>query len=144
MKITPLLILLGFTIGFAFPSFAQEQKAVDPKVRQGIEAAETAFQDAYNKHDATAIAELHTQDAVELRTWQGSFSGQEAIQKMFEADFAKPIGKMNNKIIQVIPVDGAEVCAIIDTNVGGNVGKVIRVYVFGVPTWKIRMTYVRF
>jgi len=143
MKITPLLILLGFTIGFAFPSFAQEQKAVDPKVRQGIEAAETAFQDAYNKHDATAIAELHTQDAVELRTWQGSFSGQEAIQKMFEADFAKPPGKMDNKIVQLIRVN-PEICAIIDSNVGGNIGDVVRVYVPGYPTWKIRMTYVRF
>src|SRR6516225_12452937 len=129
MEIRLLLSLAGLALGFALPTVAQEQKTVDPKVRQEIEAVETAFQDAYNKHDATAIAELHTQDAVELRTWQGSFSGQEAIQKMFEADFAKPIGKMNNKIIQVIPVDGAEVCAIIDTNVGGNVGKVIRVYV---------------
>jgi hypothetical protein len=143
MKIRLLLGLAGLALGFALPTVAQEQKTVDPKVRQEIEAVETAFQDAYNKHDAAAIAALHTQDAVELRTWQGSFSGQEAIQKMFEADFAKPPGKMDNKIVQLIRVN-PEICAIIDSNVGGNIGDVVRVYVPGYPTWKIRMTYVRF
>ena len=60
MKITPVLILLGFTIGFALPIFAQEQKAVDPEVRQQIEAVMMKFEEAYNKYDAPAIAELHT------------------------------------------------------------------------------------
>ena len=143
MKIRLLLSLAGLALGFALPTAAQEQKTVDPKMRREIEAVEMAFQDAYNKHDAAAIAELHTQDAVELRTWQGSFSGQEAIQKMFEADFAKLPGKMDNKIIQVNRVSG-EICAIIDTNVGGNIGHAVRVYTFGTPTWKIRMTYVTF
>jgi hypothetical protein len=143
MKTFLLLALTGLAIGFALPTFAQEQKTVDPKVRQEIEAVETAFQDAYKKHDAAAIAALHTQDAVELRTWQGSFFGQEAIQKMYEADFPQHLGKMDNKIVQVIPVN-AEICAIINTNVGGNIGHVARVYVFRVSTWKIRMTYVTF
>jgi ketosteroid isomerase-like protein len=138
-----LLSLAGLALGFALPVAAQEQRTIDPKIRQEVEAVETAFQDAYNKHDAAAIAALHTQDAVELRAWQGSFSGQEAIQKMFEADFAKLPGNMDNKIVQMNRVSG-EICAIIDTNVGGNIGHAVRVYTFGAPTWKIRMTYVTF
>jgi len=143
MEIRLLLSLAGLAIGFAGPIFAQEQRTVDPKVRQNIEAVETAFQDAYNKHDATAIAALHTLDAVELRTRQESFCGQKAIQKMFEANFAKHPGKMDNKIVKVIRIN-PEMCAIIDSNVGGNIADVVRVYVPGYPTWKIRMTYVRF
>src|SRR6516165_6281692 len=120
MKIRLLLGLAGLALGFALPTVAQEQKTVDPKVRQNIEAVETAFQDAYNKHDATAIAALHTLDAVELRTPQESFCGQKAIQKMFEANFAKHPGKMDNKIVKVIRIN-PEMCAIIDSNVGGNI-----------------------
>jgi len=112
-------------------------------VRQGIEAVETAFQDAYNKHDAAAIAALHTPDAVEVRTWQGVFSGQQRIKEVFENDFVGSPGKMANKIVEIHQVDGFG-CAIIDTTVGGNIGHVVRVYVPGGPTWKISMSYVSF
>ena len=40
MKIRVLLALAGLAVGFALPIFAQEQKAVDPKARQEIEAIE--------------------------------------------------------------------------------------------------------
>jgi ketosteroid isomerase-like protein len=143
MKTRLLLTVIALAISFALPTFAQEQKTVDPKVRQEIEAIEAAFQEAHNNRDAAAIAALHTSDAVEVRSWQGLFSGQQAIQKMYEADFAKNPGKMANKILELYQV-GGDVCAIIDTNVGGTIGHVVRVYVPGFPTWKIRLTYVRF
>ena len=143
MKIHVLLTLAGLAIGFVLPTVAQEQKVVDPKARQEIEAIEAAFLEAHNNRDAATIAALHTSDTVEVRSWQGLFSGQQAIQKMYEADFAKNPGKMVNKILEMYQV-GGDVCAIIDSNVGGTIVHVVRVYAPGFPTWKIRMTYVRF
>jgi len=143
MKMRLALASVGLAVGFALPIFAQEQKTVDPKARQEIEAIEATFQEAHNNRDAAAIAALHTSDTVEVRSWQGLFSGQQAIQKMYEADFAKNPGKMANKILEMYQV-GGDVCAIIDSNVGGTIVHVVRVYAPGFPTWKIRMTYVRF
>ena len=67
MKIRLLLTLAGLTMGFALPAFAQEQKTVDPKMRQEVEAIEMKFQEAYNNRDVATISALHTQDAVEVR-----------------------------------------------------------------------------
>jgi ketosteroid isomerase-like protein len=53
-------------ISFALPTNAQEQKTVDPKTRQEIEAVGMQFGEAYNKHDAAAVAALYTQDAVRV------------------------------------------------------------------------------
>jgi hypothetical protein len=61
---TRLFVLAGLAIGFALPTFAQEQKTVDPETRQQIEAALMKFQEAFNKHDAAAIADLFALDAV--------------------------------------------------------------------------------
>jgi hypothetical protein len=61
------------------PAFAQEKDAVDPEVYQQIEAALNQYDEAYNKHDAAAIAALLTQDAVEVLGWEergGGVSGQ--------------------------------------------------------------------
>jgi hypothetical protein len=63
MKIRLVVALVGFAIGFAVPTFAQEQNKVDPEVRQQIEATYNKRIDALNKQDAAAAA-LYTQDAV--------------------------------------------------------------------------------
>ena len=60
MKIHLLLALVGSAFGFVMPVFAQEQNTVDPEVRQQIEAVHMKFYEAYNKHDAAAIAALFT------------------------------------------------------------------------------------
>ena len=78
-----LFALAGLAIGFALPTFAREKNAVAPRVYQQIEAVFAQFQEAFNKHDAAAMAALYTQDAVEARSWQGMASGREAIQKRF-------------------------------------------------------------
>jgi hypothetical protein len=71
MKTRLLVSLVVLAMGFALPNFAQEKNAVVPEIRQQIEAVFAQFQEAYNKHDAAAMAALHTQDAVEFRSWQG-------------------------------------------------------------------------
>ena len=85
-------------MGFALPIFAQQTE-----VRQQIEAIEMKLQEAYNNRDVAAIAALYTENAVEVWNWAGggTFSGQEAIRKMFADEFAKNPGKMVNTIVQV-------------------------------------------
>ena len=143
MKIRSVVALLALAITSALPTFAQGQKAVDPEVRKQIEAVFAQFQEAYNKHDAAAMAALHTQTAVEVRSWQGLATGREAIVKRLESDFARNPGKMVNELVEVYPI-GNDICAIFDTTVGGQKGHSVTIYVREGDGWKIRMTYVRF
>ena len=69
MKILLAVALAALAISFALPTFTQEQKAVDPQVRQQIEDVSMKFQEAYNNRDAAIIAALHTGDAIEVRSW---------------------------------------------------------------------------
>ena len=64
MKMRLLPALAALAIGFVVPALAQEQNTIDPEVRQQIEAAVMKFDEAFNKHDAAAIAALYTQDTV--------------------------------------------------------------------------------
>ncbi len=144
MKIRLLLTLAGLAFGFALPTFAQEQNAVDPQVRQQIEAVLVKFEEAYNKYDAAAMAALHTQDAVEVRAWVsagGLASGRQAIEKRFAADFASSPPKMVNELVRVYAI-GNDICAITDTTVGTWKGHAVTIYVRDADTWKIRMAYV--
>ena len=88
MKIRLLLALAGLAFGFAF-SVAQAERAIDPQDRQQIEAVFMKFQEAFNKRDAAAIAALHTQDAIDVRSWVsaggGLFSARQAIEEMFKS-----------------------------------------------------------
>ena len=97
MKIRLIVALVGLAISFALPTLAQEQNTVDPEVRQQIEAAHMKFVEAFNKHDAAAMAALFTFDAVQMLDWGegGTFSGQQAIEKHYALDFASspPIGR---------------------------------------------------
>src|SRR6516164_3035647 len=92
MKIHVLLTLSGLAIGFVLPTVAQEQKVVDPKARQEIEAIEAAFQEAHDNRDAATIAALHTSDTVEVRSWQLFFTDKQAIEKMYLSDLEKNPG----------------------------------------------------
>jgi uncharacterized protein (TIGR02246 family) len=142
MKTRLLVCLVMLAMGFAWPTFAQQKEAVAPEVRQQIEAVFTQFQEAYNKHDAAAMAALHTQDAVEFRSWQGLASGREAIGKRFAFDFASGPGKMVNELVQVYAI-GNDVCAISNTTVGTFKGHAVTIYVRDADSWKIRMAYVK-
>ncbi len=142
MKIGYLLLALaGLAIGFALPTFAQDQNTISPEVRQKIEAVFERFQEAYNKHGAAAMADLYTRDAVEFRSWQGLASGQEVIGKRFAFDFASGPGKMVNELVHAYAV-GDDICAISKTTVGPSKGQAVTLYVDDADAWKIRMAYV--
>jgi ketosteroid isomerase-like protein len=143
MKIHFLLILAGLAIGFVLPTVAQEQKTVDPKLRQEIEAVEMKFQEAYNNRDVAAIVALYTENAVEVWNRGRTCFGLEAIRKMFADEFATNPGKMVNTIYQVNQI-GRDVWETMDTSVGLNDGHAARIFVPYADTWKIRMTYVSF
>jgi ketosteroid isomerase-like protein len=64
MKIRLLLALVGFAIGFALPTFAEQKGTVDPKIEQQVRVLAAKFDDAINRHDAVAVAALFTQDGV--------------------------------------------------------------------------------
>ena len=144
MKIRYLLLTLaGLAIGFVLPTIAQEQKTVDPKLRQEIEAIEMKFQEAYNNRDVAAIAALYTENAVEVWNPGGTSFGLEAIRKMFADVFATNPGKMVNTIDQVNQI-GRDIWETMDTSVGLYNGHAARIFVPYADTWKIRMTYVSF
>jgi ketosteroid isomerase-like protein len=84
MKIRILLTLAGLAIGFAVPALSQEKDTVDPKIRQQIEALDTKYDEAFNKHDVASIAALFTEDAVEV-TQNEVLSGREAIEKWYKS-----------------------------------------------------------
>ena len=128
-------------MGFALQSVAQDKNTVDPQVRQQIEVVLLKFQDAYNNRDAAAIAALHMQDAIEVRSWQGFISGRQAIEKTFQADFALNPGKMVMNIVQLYPM-GKAVCQIADSDVGGHKGQTMVIYVRDGDTWKRCMAFV--
>ena len=128
-------------IGLSVPTLAQQPKAVDAEVRKQIEAVFTEFQGAYNNHDVAAIAALYSPEAVELRSWRGLFSGQEAIQRIFAFDFALGAGKMASELVQLCPVGNA-ICQIADSVVGAFKAQTVTIYVRDGGTWKASMTYV--
>ena len=141
MKRRLLLTLAALAIGFTVPTLAQEKNTVDAQVRQQIEAVFMQFQEAYNKRDAAAMGALHTQDAVEVRSWAGLASGRQAIERRFAFDFASGSGKMVNELVQVYAI-GNDLCAISDTTVGTFKGHAVTIYVRDADTWKIRTAYV--
>jgi ketosteroid isomerase-like protein len=114
MKMRLLLTLAGLAFSFALPTFAQEENTVDPEVRQQIKAVLVKYDEAFNKHDAAAVAALFTQGAVEVLGWEpagSAASGQHAIEKRYATELA---GGMNDHVIELVQVYpiGSEVCAI--------------------------------
>jgi ketosteroid isomerase-like protein len=115
------------------PTFAQDQNTISPEVRQQIEAIFQKFQDAFNSRDLATMASLHTQDAIEVRSWQGLASG-DAIAKRFEADLRGNPGKMVNKIVALYPIGNA-ICEIADSDVGGWKAQTVTIYVREGGAW---------
>jgi len=137
-----LLTLAGFAIGFVLPAVAQEQNAVDPEVRQQIEAVHMKYVEAENKGDAAAIAALFTHDAVQM--WYGGSegglaSGQQAIEKRYRINFAAP-SPFDSKIVQIYPI-GSDICAITEYKTMTSKGHGVTIYGREADTWKIRMAY---
>ena len=146
MKVRVLLTLAGLAIGFVLPGIAQEQNTVEPEVRQQIEAARLRFDEAYNKHDAAATAALFTPDAIQVWAWEmagGVASGQQAIEKRYDAQLESVPGKLVRKLVQVYPI-GDEICAIsafTHPNPPAKPGYCVTIYVRELDEWKIRTEY---
>src|ERR1700722_14326856 len=85
MKTRLLLALAGIAIGLISPTFAQQKDAVDPKIIEQLQKEDENFEEAYNKHDAAAIAALFTDDAV-LVTPHGTFTSRAAIEKKYQKE----------------------------------------------------------
>jgi hypothetical protein len=102
MKMRLLLTLAGLAVGIAVPVLAQEKDTVAPEVRQQIEAVFVKFQDAFNNRDAAGIGSLLTEDATELRSWQGWAIGQEAMVKRFESDLPEILARWSTRLFRCI------------------------------------------
>jgi ketosteroid isomerase-like protein len=140
-----LLALAGFAVGFVVPALAQEQKTVDPEVRQQIEAVLPKYEDAFNKHHAAAIAALYaadTDEAFEKEEAGGSASGREAIEQRYAAHFASSPGELSFKLVQVYAI-GGDVCAVSEFSRHFRSGKGhhAKICVREPDAWKIRMAY---
>jgi uncharacterized protein (TIGR02246 family) len=80
MKIRLIAALIGSAISFALPTIAQQTNTPDPQLREQLVALTKKFDEAWNNNDASALAALYTEDAVEV-TDQGPIYGREAIVK---------------------------------------------------------------
>jgi len=142
MKIPLVVTLVGSAMSLSVPTLAQQQKAIDPEVRQQIEAMVMKFDDAYNKHDRDAMAVLHSQDAVEVRSWGGANylrTGRQAIATQYANDFISH-PQLVTRIAETYPI-GSDICAIMDLTVGMLKGHAAKIFIRDADTWKIGMAY---
>ena len=86
MKIRLLLALAGLAIGFALPTFAQQQNTPDPQLRQQFVTDAKKFDNAWVNSDAAFLAASYTEDAV-LIDDSGPHYGRQAIKKLYEQIF---------------------------------------------------------
>jgi uncharacterized protein (TIGR02246 family) len=146
MKIRSAIALVGLAIGFAFPIFAQEQSAVDPKTRQEIEAVLMQIGEAYNKHDAAAVAALYTHDAVRVDNPSGFgralIVGRKAIEKLLETDFTGSWSSSPRvgKLVQMYAFEDS-IASISEWSKAQYNGHSVQIFVRDPDTWKIRMEY---
>ena len=82
MKIRSLLALVGLAISFALPTFAQQKETVDPQLIQKLDTMSKKYNEAFNNHDAAAIAAVYTEDAVFVPD-TGPLYGRQAIEKFY-------------------------------------------------------------
>ena len=64
----------------------QEKGTADPQTDQEIRALTKKYDDAFNKHDAAALASVFTEDAVQVAP-EGLIYGRQAIEKKFADTF---------------------------------------------------------
>jgi uncharacterized protein (TIGR02246 family) len=146
MKTCSVIALVGLAISFALPIFAQEQSAVDPKTRQEIEAVLMQIGEAYNKHDAAAVAALYTHDAVRVDNPSGFgralIVGRKAIEKLLETDFTGSWSSSPRvgKLVQMYAFEDS-IASISEWSKAQYNGHSVQIFVRDPDTWKIRMEY---
>jgi len=157
MKTCLLLTLVGLAISFALPTFGEEKEEANsflfraipaiPQLAQQIEPINSQVDEAFNKHDAVAIAALFTTNAT-LVAPSGMFSGRDGIAKYFTDVFQRfdPSNQLTK--LSYVYAFGDDVCGIggrtvtVNTSTARPVqggGYLIRVYTRVGTTWKIRL-----
>ncbi len=121
MKIREVVILIGLVVSSAPLAFAQEKEGVNSfpfraiaassQVVQQLEAINLKFDEAFNKHDATAVGALYIPNAVQV-TPVGTLSGREAIE-----GYAKDLFQRHNPSDRITKISyvyafGGDLCAI--------------------------------
>jgi hypothetical protein len=144
MKTRLLFITAGSIVSLALPVVAQEQSAVDPEVRQQIEASIMKADEAFNKSDAAGCTADYTQDAVDVWSWEtagGVAISQQAIEIRAAVRLTLNPAKRVSKLVQAYPV-GDEICAISEfDHPSGRKGYCVAIYVRELDQWKIRIAY---
>ena len=139
-----LLTLAGLVSSYALPTFGQEKNTVDPEVRQQIEALLVKGDEAYNKHDADALAGGYTDDAVFVGGGggPGPHYGRQAIEQRIALDMASGPSELSqsHELLEVYEL-GIDVCAISKLTVGQWKGYAVFIFVREADGWKIRMEY---
>ena len=155
MKARSVVTLVGLAISFALPTFAQEKEEANPSLYRAILASRQLAQqldpinsqwdEAYNKHDAVAVAAFYTAKAI-LVSPLGTFSGRDAIEKYFTDVFQRFNPSDQITKISFVYAFGEDLCAIGGRSVTVNPGRpiqgggyLIRVYTRVRDTWKIRV-----
>jgi uncharacterized protein (TIGR02246 family) len=82
MKIRFVVALVGLTISFAPPAFAQQNDKVDAETTQQVRALASNYDVAFNRQDAFTVAGLYAEDAV-FNTPEGTFHGRQAIEELY-------------------------------------------------------------
>jgi uncharacterized protein (TIGR02246 family) len=98
MRICSLLAIVGFAIGFAVPTLAEQKNTppapaatatgqledtVDPQLAQLIRLLAVKFDEAFNKGDAAALAEFYTDNAVYTADDGATYNGRQAIESKY-------------------------------------------------------------
>jgi uncharacterized protein (TIGR02246 family) len=113
-----------------------------PQIAQQLDVINRQFEEAFNKHDAAAVAALFTEKAT-IVTPLGTFSGRDGIEKYFTDVFQRYNPSDLLTKVSYVYAFGDDLCAIGGwTNNGRPIpggGYLIRVYTRVRDTWKIRL-----
>jgi ketosteroid isomerase-like protein len=105
LRLLPAIAGLGF--GLILPVLAQDQNAVDPEVRQQIEALIVKADEAFNNSDAAGCTAVYTQDAVEVLEWEtagGAAIGQQAIEKRYAGELGPSTHHLSHELLQAYAI----------------------------------------
>jgi ketosteroid isomerase-like protein len=158
MKIRRVVIQIGLALSFALVAFAQEKEEVNPfpfraiaaspQIVQQLEAINLKFDEAFNKHDATAVGALYIANAAQV-TPVGTFSGREAIEGYVTDLFQRHNPSDRITKISYVYAMGGDLCAIGGWTVTTNGtekfgGYLVNVYTPAGGTWKIRASVFKY
>jgi ketosteroid isomerase-like protein len=147
------LSLVWLAVSFALPIFGQKKEEANfflyraipanPQLAQQLEPINSQIDEAFNKHDAVAIAALFTSNAT-LIAPPGTFFGRDGIAKYFTDVFQRFNPSDQFTKLSYVYAFADDLCGIGGRSVtingprqGG--GYLIRVYTRVGATWKIRL-----